>query len=617
MKFKSSVFVPLFLLFTMIRNTPLVPSPLSTPSQIETTDEKVQQILADEIPVERNLEAKNTNINLKEFNELRLRHDPRLLKFARVNQDLKSPNNLPGSPAKTSRKLDGAVEDPDLYFGEGSELFLAQEQKRLLLLQFYEVILNNKSRNPQVDSRVIKLMTNYLQTLEYIYVKQVQHQEESPPVLYDYQTDSENATFCDSPSVSLPDEKFLDEDEDYFVKLFDQYNSQKLGVLKSVAQVKENGLFRKLDLHMKMAQNEEKSFSHRDEERRLGLKSKKKRHSVSLEQTGTEMLGLSRTLQHSMNTRPNQRHVRRPLKFNAGNDDPAPIFDPFPIENAHTYRENIHEDLIEILQFYISQFDLIFRRMEELNNLNRGLKTWEVQPNWRDYEQAVLFMQALSSPNNRFLDAMDLIASGLGNKRGPSLMGHLFHQWDRIVGLNRRCLRIEQGLSLAKMNTLEDPHPQLNNQMDIVRHYRRRLQSLTQEFNTEGDAVANDSRSVRRVYVRLEMLGRFLIESTRVDMVDRRHQTLNMRRFVELIPKMVTFKLQLNSQLRRLVNRMNDMHHSRRQLTDLLNEFESRINSRRMRKLIRINGVKRTEKIKHQKIGKIKVKKTETIKGTI
>lgn len=617
MKFKSSVLVTLFLLFTMIRNTALVSSPLSTTSQIETTDEQVQQILADEVPIERNLEAKNTNTNLKEFNELRLRHDPRLLKFARLNQDLKTPNNLPGSPAKTSRKLDSALEDPDLYFGEGSELFLAQEQKRLLLLQFYEVILNNKSRNPQVDPRVIKLMTNYLQTLEYIYVKQVQHHEESPPVLYDYQTDSENATFCDSPSVSLPDEKFLDEDEDYFVKLFDQYNSQKLGVLKSVAQVKENGLFRKLDLHMKMAQNEEKSFSRRNEERRLGLKSNKKRHSVSLDQNGTEMLRLPRTLQHSMNTRRNQRHVRHPLEFNAGNDDPAPIFDPFPIENANTYRENIHEDLIEILEFYISQFDLIFRRMEELNNLNRGLTTWEVQPNWRDYEQAVLFMQALSSPNNRFIDAMDLIARGLGNQRGPSLMGHLFHQWDRIVGLNRRCLRIEQGLSLTRVNTPGGSHPQLNNQMNIVRNYRDHLRALTQEFNIEGDAIANDSRSVRRVYIRLEMLGRFLIESTRVDMVDHRHQTLNMRRFVELIPRMVTFKLQLNSQLRRLANRMNNMHNSRRRLTNLLNQFESRISSRRMRKLIQLNGVKRTENVKDQKMGTIKVKKTETIKGTI
>ena len=178
--------------------------------------------------------AANTKVDLSEFDQLRVRHSITLLPAARSAQSAQRPPNarrrLDGENSDQATELTAesllesqfvpadpiptpdsdAVSNPDAFseqqfYEAGTELFLAQEQKRILLLQFYEAIVNDPNRAPHVDPRVLKLMTNYLQTLEYVYTKQVQHTEESPPVLYDYRSDTETAAFCDSPPVALPD----------------------------------------------------------------------------------------------------------------------------------------------------------------------------------------------------------------------------------------------------------------------------------------------------------------------------------------------------------------------------------------------------------------------------
>ena len=115
---------------------------------------------------------------------------------------------------------------------------VVEEQKRLLLLQFYEVINESREDPSIMDQTIVKLLTNYLQHLEYIYVKEAGDQDSPPPVLYNYQTDQEIASYCESPSVSLPDESFLNEDQDEFVDLFDEYNSNNLGIIRKVEQLK-------------------------------------------------------------------------------------------------------------------------------------------------------------------------------------------------------------------------------------------------------------------------------------------------------------------------------------------------------------------------------------------
>ena len=113
-----------------------------------------------------------------------------------------------------------------------------EEQKRLLLLQFYEVIneINQPRENDEEEvgsPEIAKLLTSYLQHLEYIYEKETRFGEAVPPVVYNYKIDENIGAYCDSPPLELPPESFLREEDDSMVDLFDEYNANRLGLVNS------------------------------------------------------------------------------------------------------------------------------------------------------------------------------------------------------------------------------------------------------------------------------------------------------------------------------------------------------------------------------------------------
>lgn len=701
-------------------------------------------------PQNRKLESRNQNVDLSKFEALRLRHLIALLPYAKksAHPEVKSSENrrLDGKrPANAratmdeqeeengqqhitwsdvqeqtqpefiesqaiadSQMTDSVISNPDAFsasshdqqfYEAGSELFLAQEQKRILLLQFYEVIVNNPNRSPQVDPRIIKLMTNYLQTLEYIYVKQIQHKEESPPVLYDYRTDNETAAFCDSPPVSLPDQKFLNEDGDYFVKLFDAYNAGQLGVYMSPTQLKQQGLYRKLAGHIAQANADHRfrqsQFNARAREiartmvrsrakhalfeRRLKQKSKPEKKAktdalskaeLSLETSNFKVDPnyvphvieaqsydpdafipiLPGTKKHkkrnskkaaeaqkgkseatavveppkkkSKRTRrlSARRSIRVPVEYNSGNDDPAPIFDDHPIQNANVYRENIHEDLMEILQFFSQQLNLIFRRLEILADANQGLARWIIKPHWRDFEASIQYFQALAAPTNRIIDAIDLIIRGCGNHAGNGFMSHLFLQENRFTVLHRRAAAIENALSTARIHLIQMQNNmaslrhqaiqardnasrnainiQVNQQiqatrqqqqsvndlvrrMNVVTRYRNEGRRMGISFNQMGNEIANQARVIRRNYVELELLGRTLITTTQTDLTNPRHQAISLRIFEQSLPRMIQLKRLVVSGIRRLVPAMDEILRYRPTITNYLSRYENTMTRRR------------------------------------
>lgn len=739
MKFKSN-FVSAFLLTCLC-----IAACMAT-----ATESKGELPKSESVVQERKLETQNQHVDLSKFEALRLRHSITLLPYARKSahiNDITSQNRrLDGQDITDSQStsdqqqtdtIDSSVtwsdvqsqtpqltesqvidesqitssviSNPDAFsatqhdeqfYESGSELFLAQEQKRILLLQFYEVIVNNPNRSPQVDPRIIKLMTNYLQTLEYIYVKQIQHKEESPPVLYDYRSDNETAAFCDSPPVSLPDQKFLNEDGDYFVKLFDAYNAGQLGVYMSPTQLKQQGLYRKLAGHIAQA-NADQRFrqsqfnarareiartmvqsraKHTMFERRLRQKSKPdlsaKPEDVSKAEVGPDAINLkidpkyvphvieaqdydplafmpilpkskkhkkksskkavaveAPKVKNSVATVKTQskkakstrrlrarRSIRVPMEFNVGNDDPAPIFDDHPIQNANIYRENIHEDLMEILEFFAQQLDLIFRRLEILGDANHGLARWIIKPTWRDFEASVQYFHALASPSNRIIDAIDLIIRGCGNHAGTGFMSHLFLQENRFTVLQRRASAIENALSQARIHLIQMQNNlatlrhqaaqtrdraavnalnvQINQQiqatsrqqqsvndlvrrMNVVTRYRNEGQRMGTSFNQMGNEIANQARAIRRNYVELEMLGRNMITATNTDLTNPRHQAICLRIFESSLPRMITLKRLVVSGIRRILPPMADILSYRPTITQYLTRYENNMTRRR------------------------------------
>jgi hypothetical protein len=546
MKFKNALTISV--LFVAAIYAEVAETPVQSLAKAERNPETVG-----DAPVPRELEAKNTNVDMTQFEQLRLRHSIKLLPGAKKSVkgvhgkglgrklDGSSEENLLPEPVKNALKdmvvdaiksqatsetpeaitaapqnlANAPQESEEAFYEDGTGLFIAQEQKRILLLQFYEVILNNPKRTPQVDPRIIKLMTNYLQTLEYVYVKQIQHHEESPPVLYNYLADNETASFCDSPPTSLPDQKFLNEDDDYFVKLFDQYNQQQLGVYMSPTQLKQQGLYRKLARHLAEAQVSEdqrleaqkmfrktpkvtESLAVEDEiprERNLKAADKKEKKEakgvnpdapedasknvpthfkvikpskIDLESDfdtfapPKSQTKKSRKLKRSLVTpapaetvdvTKRQLKTRRvPVRENVDGEFPAPIDDPFPIKNANVFRENIVDDSMEILDFFSRQLNTIFERMERLNTANRGLTRWRIKPHWRDFEQAVQYFQALASRSNRINDVIELVIQGCGDKHGVGFMGNIFGETDRLQLLNRRLANLNSASSTANIH---------------------------------------------------------------------------------------------------------------------------------------------------------------------
>lgn len=136
---------------------------------------------------------------------------------------------------KSRRTTDQTLEEMAIKNTE-----IAQEQKRLLLLQLYEVVHEINNDESVGDIRIGKLLSSYLQHLEYIYEKQGLNQELSPPVLYNYHIDETIAPYCDSPNLELPDENFLDEKGDLMVDLFDKFNQEHLNLVRTTRLVQNS-----------------------------------------------------------------------------------------------------------------------------------------------------------------------------------------------------------------------------------------------------------------------------------------------------------------------------------------------------------------------------------------
>lgn len=86
-----------------------------------------------------------------------------------------------------------------------------------MLLQIYEVI-EDSEHSKLMSDKVKKLLTNYLQYLDYVFIKEEEDAEQSPPVVYTYSNDQTVAPYCDSKGVELPPKDFLDEGNDPYVK---------------------------------------------------------------------------------------------------------------------------------------------------------------------------------------------------------------------------------------------------------------------------------------------------------------------------------------------------------------------------------------------------------------
>jgi len=109
--------------------------------------------------------------------------------------------------------------------------------------------------------------------------------------------------------------------------------------------------------------------------------------------------------------------------------------------NPNIYKENIHHDMVEILEFYQKQFHYLLHNMEYLYTKNQGEVPWKYLPTIGEYEKTVELCQVFLSPYNRFEDILDLIAGMLSNHRGPLFMFHFFHQKDLYIRFRTRMLR--------------------------------------------------------------------------------------------------------------------------------------------------------------------------------
>ena len=221
------------------------------------------------------------------------------------------------------RKLAGSAGFKNFDDTENSNVITAEEQKRLLLLQFYEVIYEAREDGSVMDPRIARLLTSYLQHLEYVFMKRDKHQELPPPALYEYQTDKEILSYKDSPLLSLPDEAFLDEEEDDYVELFDEFNSDNLMIIKNVDEVKSQKT-NKLDL---------------DSAKKTGRKARDNNENYF------------------------QLSKKIPLD---------PIYDDQPSYNEKkVLNEHEIEDFKQMVYFYVKEFDKIFDEMNHMKPVGR------------------------------------------------------------------------------------------------------------------------------------------------------------------------------------------------------------------------------------------------------
>lgn len=138
------------------------------------------------------------------------------------------------------RKLPGDTSSTDVPLYTDIELknmHTVHAQLRLMYLQMYEVI-RQALEDPTVASpELVKLLTSFLQHLQYLFEDSDNFGENPPPVLYNLSTNQTISPYCDSPTLYLPDEEFLDEQNDQIVELFDQYNMNKLHLIRKMVLI--------------------------------------------------------------------------------------------------------------------------------------------------------------------------------------------------------------------------------------------------------------------------------------------------------------------------------------------------------------------------------------------
>jgi len=180
-------------------------------------------------------------INGKEFERLGIKVISDRLKNLLFANDFRNVLKIAARPKQpdlsgmSNRKLDSQSQADQQMSQEDIDAEIIgslEEQKLLLLIQFYEVIESIEDDRSVADPCIGKLLTNYLQHLEYIYVKENQFAEYVTPVLYNYKTDTTIAPYSDSPDVTLPDESFLQEQGSEIVQLFDEYNKKRLSEIE-------------------------------------------------------------------------------------------------------------------------------------------------------------------------------------------------------------------------------------------------------------------------------------------------------------------------------------------------------------------------------------------------
>jgi len=436
------------------------------------------------------------------------------------------------------RKLpdDNSPNDLEIYNDlELERIHKVQAQIRLIYVQVYEIIREAVSDSSVASPEVIKLLTNLLQHLEYLFQDRDNFAKNPPPVLYNLRTNQTIAAYCDSPELNLPDEEFLDEQNDQIVQLFDQYNMNHLHLVRKMVLLP-------------------------------GQSSPPKNHpttslppKVTIRKLNNGNRNTFNQKDNNMNPRRLKKHVVETKVYTASPYD-------IPIEDRVREYERDYVVNIDTIQNFAEMFATIkadyafaFKPVRKVNEkMNTGIYAGENEPTIEEFDEVVVACKSIVTKSNPHLSIVNQILTTFIEQQPNS---KFFYKLYEHHELSDRIDQNRKGMAVSRSN-----------------HQEKIDQQIVPRLRKSYYQVVNLARHSEMLFNSFAYQTDMLRRSPSSEMMNSEEIRASLKELKRIVPILVSFADSFDSNFAQIVRSLKNLQSGNSELFDAGADLESHSN---------------------------------------